>query len=170
MANKLGYQCPPSPCSANLDVSSESPTIFGYEQPTLNTDPQLNVWQYGDIPTDLYTTPQNPASTFYSNQPNIPIYKNTLQEQIEDMPASTFGTTYPSSTYYQCQWNGSNLNKGVQNMNNAGLPNIETNTYSSIPCSYRPNFTETARYICTQNPNNLSSSQFNQVCNNVSSN
>ena len=157
IADKLDYSCPAT-CTNNPTVSAN--TILGYAQPTLRTDPQLDVWQYGDIPTDLYTSPKTPGSKFYSNQ-NIPNYRSTLEEQTQDMPQQFFNSTYPSSTYYQCQWNGGASNNG-------DLPNVENNKYSSIPCSYRPNFTETARYICTKNPNNLSDTEFKGSCSNVS--
>ena len=159
IAGPINYTCP-TQCTPNPVIESGN-IITGYEQPTLKTDPQLDVWQYGDIPTDLYTTTENPASKFYSNYQNIPNYNSTLEEKIENMPKPVFGTTFPSSTYYQCEWNGSNTNNG-------NLPNVETNKYSSIPCSYRPNFTETARYICTKNPNIISDSEFSTVCDNVS--
>lgn len=151
------YKCP-TKCSINSANPPPSSLIQGYQQPTLNIDPQANVWQYGDIPVDLYTSKNTPGSDFYANPKNIPNYRNTLEEDMGDEPRSTFGTTYPHSTYYKCEWLGGN---------NTGLPNIETKTYSSIPCSYRENYEETGRYICSKNPNNLSSSDFNAVCTDV---
>ena len=155
--NELPYKCP-AKCSATS--ASTAPTtnlIQGYEQPTLKTDPQLNVWQYGDMPTDLYTT-----SNFYSNYTNIPNFNATSEEQLVNEPKSAFGTTYPTSTYYKCQWLGGDSNKG-------DLPNVESNIYSTVPCSYRPNFTETGRYICNKDPNNLQGTSFNNACDDVSS-
>jgi hypothetical protein len=157
IAGAIDYKCP-SKCSNNY--KDPSGTILGYAQPTLKTDSQLDVWRYGDIPTDLYTSSQNPAKDFYSNSINIPSYNDTYEQKNENSPKSKFNSTFPSSTYYRCKWNGGKTNNG-------GLPNIETNKYSSIPCSYRPNFSEEARYICTKNPNNLSNTEFNKVCNNV---
>jgi hypothetical protein len=158
IADELNLTCP-STCIVNPDVSPGS-TILSYEQPTLRTDPQLNVWQYGDIPENLYTSPKTPASAFYSNYSDIVNYRQTLEEEMGNEPKPFFNTTYPSSTYYRCKWNGGNTNNG-------GLPNVENIKFSSIPCSYRPNFTEEARYICTKDPNKLSESDFNKVCNNV---
>jgi len=158
IADKLDYKCPAT-CTNNPTISAN--TILGYAQPTLKTDSQLDAWQYGDIPTDLYTTSENPASKFYSNQKNIPNYTTTDEEKIENMPRPFFDTTFPSSTYYQCQWNGGESNNG-------DLPNVENNKYSSIPCSYRPNFTEVGRYICSRNPNNLPEGDFKNICDNVS--
>jgi len=158
IANELDYKCPAT-CTINPTVSAD--TILGYAQPTLRTDPQLNVWQYGDIPTDLYTTPENPAGNFYSNYKDIPNYRTTEEEKKGNRAAPFFGTSFPSSTYYQCQWNGGESNHG-------DLPNVENNKYSSIPCSYRPNFTEVGRYICTKNPNSLAGTDFEKVCDNVS--
>jgi hypothetical protein len=157
IAKELNFKCP-ADCSVNKSLNGGD-TIMGYAQPTLKIDPQLNVWQYGDIPSDLYTTTNNPASNFYKNYTNISNFNKTDEEQVENMPKSLFSTTYPSSTYYKCHWNGGN--------GSGGLPNVESSTYSSIPCSYRPNFTETGRYICTQNPNNFSG-DINNICDDVS--
>jgi Ca2+/Na+ antiporter len=152
------YKCP-TKCSINSANPPPSQLIQGYEQPTLNIDPQANVWQYGDMQVDLYTSNKNPGSNFFINPRNIPNYNSTEEEQLENQPKSKFGTTYPSSTYYKCEWLGGNSD---------GLPNIEPVTYSSIPCSYRQNFEETGRYICNKNPNGLSSTDFGKACDNVS--
>jgi hypothetical protein len=160
IADELNYKCPAT-CTDNDDSVDKGKTLLGYAQPTLKTDPQLDVWKYGDMPTDLYTSPENPASTFYSNTKNIPNYRTTEKDKLINMPKPFFNSINPSSTYYQCQWNGGDTNNG-------DLPNVEQNKYSSIPCSYRPNFTEVGRYICTTNPNNLSGSEFNNVCDSIS--
>jgi hypothetical protein len=159
IATQLNYKCPTT-CTKNPTFVSAD-TITGYGQPTLRTDSQLDVWQYGDIPTDLYTTPDNPASKFYSNSKNVPNYRTTEKEKKENMPQPFFGSSFPSSTYYQCKWGGGESNNG-------DLPNIDSTKYSSIPCSYRPNFTEVGRYICTKNPNSLSSTDFKKACDNIS--
>jgi hypothetical protein len=158
IAKTLDYKCPAT-CSINKPYNSK--TILGYAQPTLRTDSQLDVWKYGDIPTDLYTTPKNPASDFYKNHKDIPNYTTTSDEISKNRPKPLFGTTSPSSTYYECKWNGDKTNNG-------DLPNVENKRYSSIPCSYRPNFTEVSRYICTQNPNDLIEGDFKSSCDNVS--
>ena len=157
--NNLPYKCPAT-CPPKKESNTVSTvTIQGFEQPTLSTDPQLNVWQTGDIAQDLYTSVKNPASNYYSNV-TIPNYTDTLEEHIDNSPKPTFNSTYPMSTYYQCQWQGGN--------SNSDLPNIESKKYSTIPCSYRPNFSETARYICRKDPNTLSSNDnFNQYCDNI---
>ena len=50
--NTIPYKCPTT-CPPKQDAPSASYTsIQGYEQPTLCTDSQLNVWQYGDMATD----------------------------------------------------------------------------------------------------------------------
>ena len=149
------YKCP-TKCSTNTS-SNTAPTteqVVGYEQPTLNIQPQSNVWQYGDIQNDLWTSDKKPASAFYYDQ-DIPNYNQTFEEQITNEPKSTFGTTYPISTYYKCNWLGP--------PNSYGLPNTEQNIYSTIPCSYRQNFTETGRYICSSDPN-LSTTNFDDSC------
>jgi hypothetical protein len=107
--------------------------------PTLSTDNQSNVWQFGDIPKGGYSS-NAPIQQFYKSPTGIQDYNDS-----ENEPRQSFGTTYPTSTYYECQW------MGPPNQN-PGLPNPE-NKYSAIPCSYRPNFTEVGRYICNENPN-----------------
>lgn len=136
-----GYQCPATCPSITPPPPPNPNQIQTYQQPTLNIDPQTNVWQYGDIPTDLYTSSTTPGTTFYANPPNIPNYSPSEENE----PKSFFGTTYPSTTYYQCEWLGGS--------NTVGLPNIETNTYTTIPCTFRQNFQEVGRYICKQDPN-----------------
>ena len=148
------YQCP-STCPPVEDP--ENPAVIqGYSSPTLRTDPQLNVWQYGDIPTDLWTNNTLKSSNFYTNY-TIPNYNTTLEEEMANSPKSAFGTSYPNTTYYKCKWLGGDNN-------NNGLPNIETNTYSSIPCTYRPNYSEDGRYICSKDPNKISTSEFTKYC------
>jgi len=153
------YSCP-SDCSVIDEEVSRGDTIYGYKQPTLRTDPQLDVWQYGDIPTDLYTSKSKPASKFYINYKDIPNYNATIQEELANEPKPSFGTNFPRTTYYKCHWNG-----GMRN--NVSMPNPERLKYSSIPCSYRPNFTEDGRYICKENPN-TSKLNFHSICEDVS--
>jgi len=156
----LNLKCPAT-CNTN-PVPVVPGSISGYESPTLRTDPQLNVWEYGDIPTDLYTTNKLPASTFYNNPTGIPNYTSTIEEEQYNQPKPFFKSNYPRSTYYECKWLGGH--------NNDGLPFKEKNKYSSIPCNYRPNYTLLNRYVCTRNPNNLSKNMFNDVCSEVSEN
>jgi len=152
------YKCP-ADCPPN-ETQSAGDTLYGSQQTTtLKTDPQLDVWQYGDIPVDVWTSNSKQANMFYKNV-NIPNYNATPQEELANEPKPFFGTNFPRSTYYKCQWNG-----GQQN--NVSMPGIETNEYSSIPCSYRPNFTENAKYICKENPN-TSTADFNSICEDVS--
>lgn len=157
--NNLPYKCPATCPPKNPAITVSTASLQGYEQPTLKTDPQLNVWQYGDMAQDLYTSAKTPGSDFYSNV-TIPNYTDTYEEQIVNSPKPAFKSTYPSSTYYKCQWQGGN--------SNGDLPNIESKTYSTIPCSYRPNFSETGRYICNRDPNTLSSiDKFSQYCDTI---
>jgi len=151
------YVCP-ARCP-QISEENDFGDITGYQQPTLRTDPQLNVWKYGDMPMDLYTTKKTPGSMFYATPADIPIYRDTLEEDTIDSPKPFFGTTYPASTYYRCKWLGGSKN--------GGLPNNEESRYSSIPCSYRPNYAEEGRYVCSKNPNNLPNDLFKKVCNNV---
>jgi hypothetical protein len=164
------YTCP-SDCTSSISEEHEGDTIYGFPQPTLRTDPQLDVWQYGDIPIDLYTSKSKPASKFYANYRDIPNYNKTIQEELANEPKPAFGTTYPRMTYYRCKWNGNgdiptNLPKKFRNNT---LPNKELYDFSSIPCSYRPNFTEEGKFICKENPNN-NKSDFNTICEDVTSN
>lgn len=151
------YKCPKK-CSDNPTATANTPPttqpIVGYEQPTLNIQPQTNVWKYGDISAGLWTSDKTPASTFYNDQ-DIPNYNQTFEQQLANEPKPTFGTTYPMTTYYQCNWLGA--------PNNNGLPNTEQNIYSTIPCRYRQNFMETGRYLCNADPN-LSTTNFDDSC------
>lgn len=151
------YQCPAS-CPPIEPVNNPN-IIQGYKSPTLKTDSQLNVWEDGDVPADLWTTNKLQGNNFYTNY-EIPNYNATLQEEIANSPKPAFGTSYPNTTYYKCAWLG-----GKDDYNY--LPNTENKKYSSIPCTYRPNYTEEARYICSKNPNNLSSDDFNKYCDNI---
>ena len=149
---KCPAKCPAVPENVKFD------NVLARSTETLNIDPQLNVWKYGDIPTDLWTSDKLEGKNFYSYK-NIPNYNATQEESNANEPKPFFGTTYPSATYYKCEWLGGD---------NSGLPIKSNNSYSSIPCKYKPNFSETGRYICSKNPNKLSKKEFNTFCNNVS--
>ena len=137
------YKCPSS-CTQNDDNIPDPNMININQSPTLNIDPQNNVWQYGDIPSGGYANNNNPAiQSFYTQPTNINNYADE-----ENQPSSNFGTSYPSTTYYQCEWLGG--------QNNSGLPFNEKSTYTTIPCSYRSNYQEVGRYICQQDPNKTS--------------
>lgn len=153
------YTCPME-CPANTDAVEKPNLLRGYAQATLRTDPQVNVWKYGDMPISAYTNSKEPGSNFYTNPKNIPNYRDTLEEITENEPKPFFGKPKTVSTYYKCDWMGGNRN--------GDLPAFESNTYSSIPCSYRPNFKELGRYICNENPNDLNEDDFNKACDNVS--
>jgi hypothetical protein len=121
----------------NINVNEIQPK----STPTLNIDPQNNVWKYGDIPAGGYS--DTPINDFYDSRQSIQDYSNENNE-----PKSFFGKTYPYTTYYKCDWLG-------PSGNNQGMPINDTsdNTYSTIPCSYRPNYQESGRYICQEDPN-----------------
>lgn len=147
------YKCP-SKCNKKPGSNINPNLIQGYAQPTLNINPQLNVWEYGDIPESLWTSKENPSKKFYTNQNNIPNYYNPSNN-----PKQIFKRNNTALTYYKCDWLGDN--------NNEGLPNSDKK-YSSIPCTYKPNYTESARYICTQDPNNYSGQDISKYCDLVS--
>lgn len=141
--SRSGYTCPAT-CPPVVPPSASSyPLISTYQTPTLNIDPQTNVWKYGDIPSDLYTTPTTPATNFYSSPIGIPNYGPSAENEAQPF----FGTTYPATTYYKCEW------LGGQNPGSSGLPNNEANQYTTIPCTFRQNFQEVGRYICNSDPN-----------------
>jgi hypothetical protein len=150
------YTCPSS-CPP-IVAPEDSDIISSYNSVTLKTNPQLDVWKYGDIPTDLWTSNKLKGSNFYENV-TIPNYNETLEEQIYNAPKPFFGTTYPNSTFYKCKWLGGD--------NNNGLPNLDNKKYSSIPCSYRPNYSEEERYICSKDPNKINESDFTKYCDRV---
>ena len=144
------YSCP-SDCTTEEHKSDngngdDSLLIKTYQQPTLKTDNQDNVWKYGDIPADVYTSNKINPSDFYSTKQYIPKFTN-IQSEIDGNEAGPFfGTNTNYKTYYKCKWNG---------VNNGGLPNNENSVYTTIPCNYRPNFIENSRYICKKDPNIL---------------
>lgn len=153
------YTCPME-CPANSDTVENANSLKGYAQATLRVDPQVDVWRDGDIPISAYTSNKLPGNNFYTEPKDIPNFRDTLEEISGNEPKPFFGEPKTVSTYYKCDWMGGNRN--------GDLPAFESNTYSSIPCSYRPNFTESGRYICNQNPNKLSEDDFNKACDNVS--
>jgi hypothetical protein len=159
ISEELDLSCP-STCTADNPPPPNTVDISGYASPTLNIDPQTNVWKYGDIPEDLYTSSKVPPSDFYANPMDIPYYRQTIEEELYNAPKPFFGAVNPVSTYYQCQWLGGDTNNG-------GLPNPESSTtYSTIPCEYRQNFQEVGRYICTDDPNK--NSNISGICENIS--
>jgi len=141
--NVSQYTCP-NDCTAISDEEPNPSMIQTKQTPILNIDRQLNVWKYGDVPEDGYTSDKLPGSTFYTSPSNIPNYNVTDEENQYNSPQSYFGTTYPRTTYYECKWLGGNTNGGLSD---------STEQYSTVPCSYRENTEEINRYICTQDPN-----------------
>jgi hypothetical protein len=141
---------------------------------TLKTDPQLNVWKYGDLPEDLWTgehrnkITNSPSKNITSEFETkfLPIFDQTFNNyDFNDItnPKARFGTTSPSMTYYKCDWMGS-----IQGGDDK-FPFKSKLTYSSIPCEYKPNYIESGRYICSQNPNKISeNNDFRKICDDVS--
>ena len=139
------YTCPTT-CSTKKDDDDDNVGVEGeYDytnEPgdTLRTDPQLNVWKYGRIPYN-----QNPISMarldrMIEEENMIPTYE----------PKPSFGTTYPKSTYYECKWLGGGTRDKFGLPTGSPLPNHK---YSTIPCTYKPNMSEVAKYICNEDPN-----------------
>lgn len=153
-------------CPATCPPIKKPNAIVGYRTPTLNVDPQLNIWKYGDVPTDLYTSASNPAKDSYIDYRNIPNYNATILEEATNEPKPFFGSSYPQSTFYKCKWLGGESNG--PDSKNPGLPNPEHEKYSSIPCDYRPNFKENGKFLCTKDPNKIHKDQFSEYCTDVS--
>ena len=137
------YQCP-SRCNTipdDKDVEVEDEYDYTTDPgDTLRTDPQLDVWKFGRIPYN-----QNPKSMaklerMLEEENMIPTYE----------PKPSFGTTYPKSTFYECEWLGGGTKDKYGLPTGSPLPNKK---YSPIPCSYKPNMNEVSRYICNEDPN-----------------
>ena len=112
-AFKNPYTCPADcPAIATDEESVPTSDNFGSNitiAPTLNTDPQNNVWKDGD---GQYIKPSNGKSL----------------------------------TYYECKWLGGDINGN-------SLPIQDKNQYSTIPCTYKQNYTQVNKLICDDDPN-----------------
>jgi hypothetical protein len=155
------WKCP-SNCESNTQEEEDEVSVdvlraeYGVSS-TLRTDSQNNVWRYGDVPTDLYTSEEGAP---YPDM-DIPNYADP-----GNIPQPFFrGLKDNYLTYYQCSWMGGDVNDIVPSSKN------RENTFSSIPCSYRPNYKESGRYICSKNPNNdyVDKGTIPSYCVNVSS-
>lgn len=147
LEDRFSYSCP-SNCTTEEDNNTKNiktELIKTYQKPTLKLDDQNNVWKYGDIPSDVYTSNKINPSDFYQTTQRIPKFRVTEAEIEGNEGQPFFGTNSNYKTYYQCSWNG---------VRNGGLPNNESSVYTTIPCNYRPNFTESGKYICNNDPNN----------------
>lgn len=138
------YTCP-ADCSKNDDDKKEEEERIDIIQrdpgDTLNIDPQLNVWEKGALPYNKYGIKTVDTSD--------DVNPNSLYE-MGDEPKPFFGTTYPKSTYYECEWLGGGT-RGA-----SGLPlggPTDKKEYSAIPCSYKPNMKLKNKYICESDPN-----------------
>lgn len=137
------YTCPAN-CSKKDDGEEEEARIDRISRDpgdTLNIDPQLNVWEKGALPYNKYG--------IKTIDTNADVNPNSLYV-MGDEPKPFFGTTYPKSTYYECEWLGGGT-RGA-----AGLPlggPTDKKKYSAIPCSYKPNMKLKNKYICESDPN-----------------
>lgn len=150
------YTCP-AKCDDKKESLEEEINI-NVEEPddTLNIDPQLNVWKLGSIPYN--TRGINPSNLEKDRDPMLYSYG--------DKPEPSFGTTYPKSTYYQCDWLGGG-ERGPEGLPLGG-PTADK-PFSTIPCSFKPNMKQKAKYICNKNPNfesnkNVNSNIFKENC------
>ena len=110
---KNPYTCPAN-CPSIIVEEESTPTSNNFGSniniaPTLNTDPQNNVWKDGD---GQYIKPSN---------------GNSL-------------------TYYECKWLGGKIDGN-------SLPIQDQNKYSTIPCTYKQNYTQVNKLICNTDPN-----------------
>jgi hypothetical protein len=181
--NDLSNSVCPSTCQkSNLESGSESGSGSGileesdYRKNTysnkyyfnnriLDKDKQLNVWKYGDIPEDSWKNTSSGIEVdsefpslsipFLIND-NLNNYDNFLSGITN--PKKRFGTTSPYMTYYKCESTDTNN------------PFKLTQNYSSIPCSYKQNYIEKGRYICKKDPNNYTTGNISDICNDVSIN
>jgi hypothetical protein len=151
------YTCP-SKCD-NKKAPVEEEININIQEPgdTLNINPQLNVWKLGSIPYNKKGI--NPSYELKDRDPMLYSWG--------DEPKPSFGTTYPKSTYYQCDWlGGENNSDGLP----LGAP-TKDKPFSTIPCSYKPNMKQKAKYICNTDPNlgnkNTKSTEFIQNCTEV---
>ena len=141
-----GYTCP-SKCD-NKKAPVEEEIQIKVQEPgeTLNIDPQLNVWKLGAVPYNKKGI--NPSFELKDRDPMLYSWG--------DEPKPSFGThdfsrsTYPKSTYYQCDWLGGG-EKGPEGLPLGG-PTADK-PFSTIPCSFKPNMKQTAKYICNTDPN-----------------
>lgn len=151
-----GYTCP-SKCDNKITPIEEEINI-NVQEPgdTLNINPQLNVWKLGDVPYNKKGI--NPSIELKDRDPML--------FRWGDKPEPSFGTTYPKSTYYQCDWLGGG-GRGPEGLPLGG-PTADK-PFSTIPCSYKPNMKQKAKYICNTDPNlgsnkDVKSSEFLQNC------
>jgi hypothetical protein len=110
---KNPYSCPANCPSTTVEEESVPSTHnFGSNipiAPTLNIDPQNNVWKDGD---GRYIKPLNGKGL----------------------------------TYYECKWLGGKINGN-------SLPIQDKKKYSTIPCTYKQNYTQVNKLICNNDPN-----------------
>lgn len=118
--------------------------IITKKHPSLNSSSQIDVWKYGDVPNDLFTKPEFNKDIYINPNKFERNYYND-----KNYPKSNFDPPINSgATYYKCEWLGGD--KDTQ------MPNPEKSSYTTIPCSYRDNFRESAKYFCPKgvDPNN----------------
>ena len=141
------YTCPNECSNADEEDQDTTDDSFNYKNNAnlLKTDPTLDVWKYGDVPQ-------------IQNKLN---YEDLIDE--EDLPQSTFGTTYPVSTYYECKWLGNSTSKNMPTV----MRGQGGKKYSSIPCHYKPNNTEINRWFCKKDPNDLDDDDKERYCEKV---
>ena len=133
------YECPSQCSDKPTDEDSQEESNYNYDNTgtTLNIDPSLNVWEYGDAPAG----------------------KSLSEIDDEGSPQPFFGNSYPRNTYYECKWLG-NSTKG----NMPATMREGDKKYSSIPCTYKPNTSETSRWFCEKDPNTLNEDEISKYC------
>jgi len=149
-----GYTCPVKCDKKDSTVEEEINIASVIKTPgdTLNIDPQLNVWKLGSIP-------------YNTEGINTEEEDNPMLYDLGDEPKPSFGTTYPKSTYYKCDWLGGG-ERGTEGLPLGGP--TSNKPFSTIPCSFKPNMSQKAKYICSSDPNlgnkNVNSDEFKANC------
>jgi hypothetical protein len=143
-----GYTCPVK-CDKKKNEEEEINIDMLQQEPgdTLNINPQLNVWKLGSIPY------------------NTKGIRDPMLYDKGDEPKPSFGTTYPKSTYYQCDWLGGEGKTGPEGLPLGGP--TPDKPFSTIPCSFKPNMKQKAKYICDSDPNGFkdtTSLEFKEKC------
>ena len=106
--------------------------------------------------SDDSTSEENNGPPNYSliDMKNAPTLNTDPQNNAWIDGSSPFfdGINKQGATYYECKWNGSSGEDIEEN----GMPITSKNKYSTIPCTYRQNYSQVNKYICVKNPNTSS--------------
>lgn len=157
--NVKPYKCPYKCGYSSDDVTESVPVdtstnLDAYGVPkVVPINSVANVWIKGDHPESTFTTPKF-HSGVYQYPPDLPIYRETPQQETLNQPQKFIKTINPAgATYYDCVWNNPSDTKAI--------PYYKT----TIPCTYLDGYVEQNKYICTTEPTQTKGEQAN--CTNV---